>query len=828
MRDLRMMLADMVDIPAHTAAMDEELVITNGVNLPRYINPARGVAGFVGFHEWSNYWQKPQGADSGGAGSLDSEKYYSIKVVPVDTDRSYIATLVMAGPETLPSQPVTGATEIEFAIPVHPDNEVLFAGIAEETGIDDVVFPADSFDADGNIGCTLRNIESGEEYEITGNTTTTVTATGMEAVAGDRFHIERSACKRRYIYAAEFSSTSGILTATFHYQDYVDDNTTTTFTLSDYTASGVTTSDVIQPPTAATCELASNMMILAGGVRHDTGTAWVDITAQERTATADADMEITFSVVDDTYEDANSTKVIRATLGSSQAIFLGLRAGSFVTVAGASTSGNNVSEVRVLRADSDGEWIEYRNNDGVAEADEGVTLIAYPNVIHGTNTLFHDGCAGFSVRIGGSKLGSIVNVQPDDQTVTMDVLYSGPATSAVDKDELLMVSVNNIYYSEVGNPHNYTLASTIDVSGNVRRMVAYTNALLIFTDTELQVLPYDDFGEAGPQHVFGGVRINAPLGIAASHADGVLFWDGSGFSVTDGINSKSITSDKCRWLMDGINFEGVANIRAAWNSKEARWEVSFPYGNAATNNYGLYITADRRVYGIQRLDVNAIWSDIDDAGKPVMRHGSSGRYTTDGTIWTHSESLQADGVPEGGAALCMVEGYNAETRTITASSGRQVLSEAGTPVAIISHSITTFVMESIAETGTDPYTYEIVIPEDWASNGVEIGATLVIGAIPFVYGPRWKDFGSPQYRHQVRRTELDIEPTTGWFYGDHYLDLDEKTPVKTTPLFTTGQDSKLVFPFSGGKGYQYGFRLSGIAVDGVLIDGLSVLFDTIV
>ncbi len=827
---MRMMMADMADIPAFSATLGKDMVITNGYNRPRYVNPSRGVAGFLGFAEWSNHWQKATLASTG-SGSLNMDKHYAVKVVPVDTDRGYIGQLVLVGPENLASIPVTGETEYVFNIPSHPDNEILFAGVSVAQDDDEITFAEGSLPDGAYAGKTIRNIDTGETFAITSNDTDTITATGVHtnAEAGHRFHVQRPVCKQRHIYVAEMDAASDLMIAAYHFQGVVEGNGAETFTLSQFASSNVFPTAVIQPPNAAVCETASKHMFLAGGIYSDTGTAWVDIDPQVYEAGA-GDSHFHFQIVDDLYAGAGQGRVMRLTFGPNHPGLDTVSRGSRVTITGANDSDNDVSSIMVLRSDPAGRWIEYQNDDGVEEYDNDATAGIVPNALHGDGTMLFEGCVGHTLSFP-DEAGeyAVVAVDPATQTAWLQELYEGVHTDdAADPQAwVVLSSVCDLYMSDVNNPNTYALERLREISGNTRRLVAYTNALLIFTDTEMYLLPFENLSDGFPEHVFGNIVINAPHAIAASHTNGVLFWDGGGFSVTDGISANSITNRTCRWLMDGVNLEMVHNFRCAWNTQESRWETAFAYGDSITNNHGLAITSDYRVYGIQRLDVNALWQDIGESGRPEMRHGTTARSTGAGIVWRHSHEFHADGVDPTSGMLMEVTDYDSDTRTITATADLSIDVLPGTPVVILGTAlgmVTAIIQSIVLDEGTEEYT--IVLGQDFALPSITEGSTLVVGGIPFIYGPRWKDFESPQYLHHVRRTEMDIEPTVGIIMVDHYKDMDEGEAIHSEVQLFDYNMKKLVFPLRKGAMYQYGFRFRGVCLGHVKIDGFSTLFDT--
>jgi hypothetical protein len=106
-----------------------------------------------------------------------------------------------------------------------------------------------------------------------------------------------------------------------------------------------------------------------------------------------------------------------------------------------------------------------------------------------------------------------------------------------------------------------------------------------------------------------------------------------------------------------------------------------------------------------------------------------------------------------------------------------------------------------------------------------VGDLLFAGYIPFDYGIKWTDFSSPQYRHQVRNIQIDLENMTGKLYVDHFLDMNE-TPVATNEYDVTPADTKITVPFRMGKCYKYGFRLRGVSSTQLKISSFELMFDT--
>lgn len=969
MKEMRAWFLDMAKVPASTVVLGEEMIITNGFNRPRYVNPRGGFAGFLGFKEWEVL--VPQ-VNSEIAGSLDKEKYYSFKVVPQDSKRSYLASPVLTGPPTYPTKPynpsISGGIRVD--VPSHPDRKIFWAGKVADGSVPWwPLFNLPGWGTNEHAGRKVYNVTTGRTYELGDNgnynSDQTLYVAPVEGetgafTTGDKVEIFESACNRRLIYAAEMTSPSDVDTASYHYQGYIDNNDEEIedgvgyyYDFTEFSASGVFPEDIIQPPTAVSCESDGRRIFLAGGLPpSQKGTGWVDITERTRTATGVRPM--LFEVVGFYWTSEGFTKIMRLYLDASEATrFTVEQVYSRITieVGDGEDKDNNVTDAKIISVDPEGTWVEYLNPTGVpVEAVEDADVTTKPNVLHATGMDLHEGCVGHTVTFDGENgYHTIASVDVVKQTAVFENDYSpaaaGWATSPSNAKDATLSSELDIYYSDIGDPNTYSLANTKEISGNPRKLVRYTNALLIFTDSDLFLIGLDEFDAAMPEHVCSGLSITAPFGIAASQSDGVLFWDGAGFSVTDGIQTRSITNDKCRWLMDEVNVRVAGNIRAIWNSHESRWEVAFARGTSVTNDYGLYITSDYRIYGTMRLDVNAMWEDVDDDGAPEIRHGTSSRHIGNGTVWRHSHELFTDGndsinletvtrqckwtpdseavdeqlivqitnkgdgtqrltipqvgdgipsymepfgiIPKGSQITISgalnasndveaadviaadINGYwveysnpggventmeytalieivksgqtgilmyvesDAAERTFTASSNNEVLVYPGTPIAILSqqYGLVYTLIESLVELTPgeeQSFLYQITFPSDWGNLLIKKGDVLFVGGIPFVYGPRWKDFESPQYRHHIRHTEMDIEPTSGIIITDHYANLDESRIVASEEKLVYENDTKLVFRFLKGPVYQYGFRIRGICMDKVLIDGFSTLFDTIV
>ena len=109
------------------------------------------------------------------------------------------------------------------------------------------------------------------------------------------------------------------------------------------------------------------------------------------------------------------------------------------------------------------------------------------------------------------------------------------------------------------------------------------------------------------------------------------------------------------------------------------------------------------------------------------------------------------------------------------------------------------------------------------------GDSALINAEAFDYGIKWTDFGSPQYRHQVRCLHIDVENFHGKLIVEHYIEQqkgDTADPVQVDTVDLTTDDTKVVVKFRAGKMYKYGFRLRGYTFTNFKIHSIAPVFDT--
>jgi hypothetical protein len=303
----------------------------------------------------------------------------------------------------------------------------------------------------------------------------------------------------------------------------------------------------------------------------------------------------------------------------------------------------------------------------------------------------------------------------------------------------------------------------------------------------------------------------------------VAFYDGTGISVTDGVTATSVTSYKAKEYLANINKAYEQNIVGVYDRENRRFEFVFPMGDETQNNYGLYVTEDTwNCYPFSRPDCNFMWTNY-DSGNLRVYHGTSGELTDgNGSVWKHSGEL--DGTQTAALTITAIAGQK-----ITASAAAEVTLAVGDTLTIYpvvsGEAYKELIIESSTQVGTDPILYDITGNSLYDLTAYEAGDLLFAGYIPFDYGIKWTDFSSPQYRHQVRNIQIDLENMTGKLYVDHFLDMNE-TAVATNEYDVTPADTKITVPFRMGKCYKYGFRLRGVSSTQLKISSFELMFDS--
>ena len=384
-----------------------------------------------------------------------------------------------------------------------------------------------------------------------------------------------------------------------------------------------------------------------------------------------------------------------------------------------------------------------------------------------------------------------------------------------------IVSDYPLYYSDSRNPHRIRSGSIIDVGDSVTGISSVGDNVLCFCRSSLWRISVESLGAAAVL-ISDNIRCPAQFSIVKGEKL-VAFYDGTGISVTDGVTAASRTSYKAKEYLANINKAYEQNIVGVYDRENRRFEFVFPMGDETQNNYGLYITEDTwNCYPFSRPDCNFMWTNY-DSGNLKVYHGTSGTLTDgNGTVWKHSGEL--DGTQTAEFTITAISGQK-----ITASTSAEVTLAVGDTLTIYpvvsGEAYRELIIESSTQVGTDPILYDITVNSLYALTAYEAGDLIYAGYIPFDYGIKWTDFSSPQYRHQVRNIQIDLENMTGKLYVDHFLDMNE-TAVATNEYDVTTADTKITVPFRMGKCYKYGFRLRGVSSTQLKISSFEIMFDT--
>jgi hypothetical protein len=416
------------------------------------------------------------------------------------------------------------------------------------------------------------------------------------------------------------------------------------------------------------------------------------------------------------------------------------------------------------------------------------------------------------------------------QRLSLSPTYTGIVDSQA--TDFTITSDYDLWYSDINNPHVFRTGNSIEIPDRCIAAEEINGVEVVFCQGSVWRVPIDTLGQA-PTQIEDQLVFDAPYSVTKT-PKGILFFDGEGFSLTDGTSVISVTKYKANDYLKGLNKDLIHNIRGVYNPSLRRAEFVFAYGTEITNNYGLYITMDSlNCFGSSRVDCNALWLDKDeDDNRLKVYHGTSGRHTAAGTgdVWEHNEALATDGDLGEGGYFFTITAVDTGTRTLSVESlGGATNAAAGWSClhASLTHDLTEqFIIDTITSTGTDPQTYDITVGDDWNINSFAVGDTLVAGGVPMFFGPVWTDFGTPVYQHHVRGLQIDTNGFEGVLYVDSYLDSFDGTPVETKTIYTTKSDRHIRVDFKGGSGNTYGFRIRGWAITPAQINSISRMFDT--
>ena len=795
------------------------LVITANGDTPKYVNPSSGLAGNLGIPIHKDYWECPT-FNSEVAGTLDETKYYSILLRPISTylsDKN--SGKFMMGSLTHYSEPIkptVASKGLVFDIPDFGDDKVSFdSGYETNSTATTITDSTKTWAVDQWKDFEAYNPETKQYSTISGNTADTLTFASDIGVGGDDpYWIVQPLITNFEVYGMEMNAQVDVIAnQAFTLQGFVDVGSQ--FTLGNFISGGVTALDGNFPPDPYYACINGGDKVIFGGGQSLEGSGYVDLTASSSSASATNPVAIT---VESTYSfDSISGKtgsVIRYTFSDSSQYQTGIRRGSYVDITGAEDSENDFEGI-VTRVASDGSWFEI-SNDGKVNADDETIAFAFKK-----NLLVANGLVDSMLRTTIFLEGDPSPIRPiwidlENGVAGLSELYMGANTST--GVNFTSSSDFGLGWSDFKNPFIVRTENTTPMGDRINSFAVFNQNLIIFCGHSVYGIPLTGLGQA-PYLISNDVECRSPHSVVTTPT-GVLFYDGTGISKTDGIGIISVTAYKANKYLRGINQNKVKNMRGAYNQEKRQAHYVFAYADEDLNNYGLTIAIDNNnCYPTQRLDCNAIWFDRDEFGDLKMYHG-----TSDGVIWEHDDELGTDGVYSTvySGNITLVDNV---ANQITVDFGQEVTDTVhdGNPVLFFPSQESKYLQfksNSFTHTATDwLYTFDVENPDDF-----DVGGLITLGAIPFDYGVKWKDFSSPQYPHKIREVQMDVTESSGVMFLTHYKDLID-VPLDGSTEYLNIDKTKLVFKNRMGEAKQYGYRFCGISVSPMEIHSMEILYD---
>jgi len=881
-------LNGLADQPKHFAELGKLLVVTSGHDRVKYVDIIGGRAGDLGFEDWSNYWQKATGVVNSGAtdweeedgtvwleeggdsyltedsitatGTLQTGKFFSIVVVPMNTRRSSNVGFVMGQP-TAPSIPAEitdpgDDSTITWTIPVHPQQGVYDVG--SHDGADNVGIMTDSTEAwelNELVGKTIKNLTDGSEGVISSSTATTATATLTGGTdndwdTDDEYQILDSEAVTRRIYVSRGDTAADAWAGPFTLAATIDDNTTTTWVQTSYAVTSTTADfDGLRPPAARFCHAAFNRVWYTGSIRELRGKVQYKGTPQVKPSQL-----VTLSI---TTSDTGSTtapvsgQVVRYTLDSGSWTSA-IRRGSIatVTVGGGDISSNNVlTNAYITRVEDSATptWFEVVAPDGTAEASVTADFSVKPNYIVGytsgvNKTYLTEAMEGAQISINASTASPplIDSVDPDTQEVGLRSNYLD--TTSTDQ-EFTVDSNVELYWSVTGDAGVVPVANVIEVPGRPFVVGHLDRHVIVWTENSILKIPENNIAQ-GFYSISDDRGCTAPYSVVREPR-GYAFYDGEGISRTDGVASGSISRFKADDYLRNVNQEVVYNIRGVYDPQKDQLIYAFPLGNNQLNNFGLTINAGSTdFYPFRMLDVNALWRERSADGQWNVFHGTTNRNTASGKsyIWEHDYDFESDGTTSSEGWIANVTAVDTANNHIIVQEiasnplepGASLLTEPyqyeGVPAVVVDATASTeahFTIKKMDDNGDG--THDVYWGQDYDLDSLKPADSLAffLGVIPVHFGPKFTDFGSPRFLHSVREVSIDFEQPDGpsWVFVDYYRD-GKLTVVKTTAHYIGTGVTKLVSPARIGKTYQFGYRIRVYSPNRIKIHNITTTFTT--
>jgi len=688
MTNLTLGLNDLSDRNKFFDELSGLLCVTSSADKPRYVDLSSLRGGLLGFTAWADHWNKASGVAPGaGGGSLAASKYFSLAVMPVNS-RITLQNAFKRGQPCAVSVPVqvdgTGTDIINWsAIPTHDQEMIETAGT--HTGSDNAAVLTDdtkSWATSSLVGMTIRNLTDGSSGTITANTGTTITigaglsgGTDNDFDTDDEYQVVTDECDQRWLYVSQGDTAAAAWAGPFYFQEVLEDNTTTTWSQTSWAVTtDILSFDRLPPASAMVCKQAYNKMWYGGGVFERRGKC----AYQGGTETyLKAAGNFTVSVVTSSY-GTTTGQILRYTRNTGT--WTDIRVGSRVSVVvngGTMNVLNVLDNAKILYVDPSLAYFDVAHEAGVADAgktgDITVTLnYVAGNVSGGDQTYVTDGfeAAAFYFDADGSK-HRIAWVDVAAQEWGLETLYTGGNTGT--DAEFTIDNLQDLSWSDSNVPGVVSTQNFLPVPDRITAIMPVGRDIILVCEDSIHKVSADNVAQ-GLMTVHDSIGSRAPYSVVQVKG-GMVFWDGSGFSFSNGVNVDSLTETRVDDTMKAVNRDMEHNIRVVYLADRDRVECYFPINGSITNNASITINlGNGDVYLNRWVDCNAVWVEKGVDGQRNVFHGSSARHTNSGKsyIWEHREDEEEDGLPEGsGFELQVTDITNLASGNFKAKSTQQ-------------------------------------------------------------------------------------------------------------------------------------------------------------
>jgi len=861
------------------ARLNKQMCFVNGYNKPRYFD-RQGKAGLLGLSEWTDSSYQLT-AVLNDAGSLPEGKYYSCVAVPVDTRYPDSLGNFRRGTPTSPSTAVlTTSTKksITFTLPLaHPQRSlnvytpafltggtntqsnpsvwksitngrfgitidgvlrnvsIDFSGVSTMTDVaqkiqnairaltekyenvvwdtNRFVFYSSSTDSNSSIGYTVYY----------GGGTSIYGSGWIDGASGSATITEKSLsyeADKVWLYCSQGQSSALLAENSAKYFIGIVDNVAgATFTLSEdvATANDAVEFDNLPPPTFSHIIALQNRIWGICGTREARG--------QVKWSSSDSKFigktygSYTISSITSLGND-----IFRLTFSGSpdlSEITTGYRA----TVSGCSVSGNNVILAPIVAVGSN--YIDIRNEKGSSSGTFGSAVIY--------TTFFEDGFEGMTFRFENDGVNQIYHIKSVDVDNQAFIVEEDGYNGVIPADTFSNFFIENfdrtLWFSKADDPNSYPSENTLQFEEDLTALAAGGEYLVVFSRESVFIV--------NPRVPSEFRKSNSPIGTNAPYSvisaeNGVYFYDGKTIRIFDGLQSVDITRRKVRQVLERVNKAVADRITAVYIPTEQSIRWYLPLDNSVVNNYYVQYNVNTGFWWIgQCIDCTCATVLKDETtGEEFLYTGSSARYSNIGFINKYIPKRYLDGVSDSTTYYFgVVDFIDDDNKTLTVYSSGMAISEneIGVPFYVFAGNGVrdlTGVVRTIVDNGGGYYT--ITYHNDFNLSSAQIGDMFAIGVIPFIWGIKWLDFGSPQYKHELKEVHLHFSPTS-YIYGivDFYTDFSD-TPDKSVSFVVNQNETKVVVRNHGKRGYQVGFRIRAWSYDIIEIRDIVVIHKTIV